>query len=283
LPRDRNIDHDFDRKISRKIWRNISRDISEVRRMASFDSNGVKIHFADLGGGDPVVLVHGFASNAQHNWELTGWYKTLTPDYRVVALDCRGHGQSDKPHDVKAYGGTAMEDDVIRLMDHLGIERSLLMGYSMGGRISMGLLARHPERFRVVVLGGVGAGMGVADPVTRKPIVAALLSDDKSKVSDPRARLFRDFAEANQNDLKALAACMAADREPIAASQFTNNKVPVMVVVGTKDELVAKPEEIAIMIPGAKLLKLEGRDHLNAPGAKGYHQAVVKFFETAPK
>jgi pimeloyl-ACP methyl ester carboxylesterase len=251
--------------------------------MASFDSNGVKIHFEDLGSGDPVFLVHGFASSARHNWELTGWYKTLTPHYRVVALDCRGHGQSEKPHDVRAYGGTAMEDDLIRLMDHLSIGRALLMGYSMGGRISMGLLARRGGRFRAVVLGGVGAGMGVADPVTREPIVAALLSDDRSKVSDPRARLFRDFAEANKNDLKALAACMAADREPIAASQFTNNNVPVLVAVGTRDELVTKPEDVAIMIPGAKLLKLEGRDHLNAPGAKAYHQAVVKFFEAAPK
>jgi pimeloyl-ACP methyl ester carboxylesterase len=251
--------------------------------MASFDSNGVKIHYEDQGSGAPVILVHGFASNARHNWGLTGWYRTLTPDYRVIALDCRGHGQSDKPHDVTAYGGTLMEDDVIRLMDQLGIKCALLMGYSMGGRISMGLLARRHERFRAVVLGGVGSGMGVADPVTRKPIIAALLSDDKSKVSDPRARLFRDFAEANKNDLKALAACMAADREPIAPSQFTNNKVPVLVVAGTKDELVTKPEDIAIMIPGGKLLKLEGRDHLNAPGDQRYHQAVVKFFEGAPR
>ncbi len=251
--------------------------------MASFDSNGVKIHFEDQGSGDPAILVHGFASKAEHNWGLTGWYKTLTPHYRVIALDCRGHGASDKPQDVKAYGGTTMEDDVTRLMDHLGIERALLMGYSMGGRIAMGLLARHPERFRAVVLGGIGAGMGVADPNARKPIVAALLAEDKSKVTDPRARLFREFAEANQNDLKALAACMAADREPIAPSQFTNNAVPVLVVVGSRDELVTRPEDITIMIPRAQLLKLEGRDHLNAPGDQRYHQAVVKFFEAAPR
>jgi pimeloyl-ACP methyl ester carboxylesterase len=251
--------------------------------VASFDSNGVKIHFSDQGNGDPVILVHGFASRAEHNWGLTGWYKTLTPQYRVIALDCRGHGQSDKPHDVKAYSDTVMEDDVIRLMDHLGIERALLMGYSMGGRISMGLLARHPERFRTVVLGGIGAGMGVTDPAARKPIVAALLADDKSQVTEQRGRLFREFAEANHNDLKALAACMAADRSPIAPSQFTNNKVPVLVVVGTKDDLVGKPEDLAIMIPHAQLLKLEGRDHLNAPGDKRYHQAVIKFFENAPR
>ncbi len=250
--------------------------------MASFDSNGVSIHFEDRGDGEPVVLVHGFGSRAEHNWGITGWYKTLAPNYRVVALDCRGHGASDKPHDVKAYGGTSMEDDVMRMMDHLGLERALLMGYSMGARISMGLLARHPERLRAVVLGGVGAGMGVADPLVRKPIVAALLTDEKTKITDPRARLFRDFAEANKNDLKALAACMAADREPITPSHFTNNRVPVLLVVGTEDELVSRPEDVVIMIPGAKLLKLNGRNHLNAPGDKGYHQAVLKFFASAP-
>jgi len=161
-------------------------------------------------------------------------------------------------------------------------QRALLMGYSMGARISMGLLARYPKRFRAVVLGGIGAGAGVTDPAARKPIVAALLAYDKSKLTDQRASLLREFAEANKNDLKALAACMAADRETIAPSQFTNNRVPVLVVVGTKDELVGRPEDLVIMIPRAQLLKLEGRDHLNAPGDKLYQQAVVKFFEGAP-
>jgi pimeloyl-ACP methyl ester carboxylesterase len=250
--------------------------------VAFFDSNGVKIHFEDRGSGDPVILVHGFASKAEHNWGLTGWYKTLA-NYRVIALDCRGHGQSDKPHDASAYSGSAMEDDVIRLLDHLNIKRALLMGYSMGGRISMGLLTHHPDRFRAVVLGGIGAGAGVAERETRKPIVQALLADDKSKVTEPRARLFRDFAEANKNDLKALAACMDAERGAITANEFTRNSIPVLVVAGSKDELVAEPEDLANMIPLAQLLKLDGRDHLNAPGDKLYHQAVLEFFASAPK
>ena len=95
-----------------------------------------------------MVLVHGFASNAENNWGITGWLELLARDHRVVALDCRGHGQSDKPHVAAAYASTLMEDDVTALMDHAGIRRALLMGYSMGGRISMGLLVRYPERFR---------------------------------------------------------------------------------------------------------------------------------------
>jgi pimeloyl-ACP methyl ester carboxylesterase len=112
--------------------------------------------------------------------------------------------------------------------------------------------------------------------------VAALLADDKSKVADARARQFREFAEANHNDLKALAACMASDRRPIALSEFTSNSAPVLVVAGTRDDIIGKPEDLAIGIPHAQLLKLEGRDHLNAPGDKRYHQAVLKFFADAP-
>jgi pimeloyl-ACP methyl ester carboxylesterase len=277
-----------DRKIERSS-QDHSEDHSEnltYRRylsVAFFDSNGVKIHYEDQGSGGPVILVHGFASKAEHNWGMTGWYKTLTPHYRVIALDCRGHGQSDKPHDLAAYSGRAMEDDVIRLMDHLGIKRALLMGYSMGARISMGLLAHHPSRFRAVVLGGIGAGAGVTDTPSRDGIVQALLSEDKAQVKEPRGKLFREFAEANRNDLKALAACMGAERELVNSNEFTSNSVPVLVVAGTKDDLVGEPEDLANMIPMAQLLKLEGRDHLNAPGDKRYHHAVSGFFAAAPQ
>jgi pimeloyl-ACP methyl ester carboxylesterase len=101
--------------------------------MAYFDSNGVQIYYEEHGSGEPVVLVHGFASRAEHNWGVTQWYTTLAPHYRVIALDCRGHGKSGKPHDAAAYSGDTMGDDVIRLIDYLGIKRTLLMGYSMAG------------------------------------------------------------------------------------------------------------------------------------------------------
>ncbi len=156
------------------------------------------------------MLVHGFASRAEHNWGATQWFTTLAPHYRVVALDCRGHGKSGKPHDPAAYGGKTMGDDVIRLIDHLGIKRTLIMGYSMGGRIVTGLLMSHPERLRAAVLGGIGAVSATAPSFSRKPIVDALLAENASGVTDERAKEFRQFAESAGNDLKALAACMGA-------------------------------------------------------------------------
>src|SRR5208282_1103326 len=245
--------------------------------MPLFDSDGVQIHFEDRGTGAAVVLVHGFASHADNNWGVTGWIDLLVHRYRVIALDCRGHGKSGKPHDAAACG-SAMEDDVIRLMDHLGVGRALLRGYSMGGRISMGLLARYPDRFRAVVLGGIGQGMSVNDAERRGHIVDALLTADPSSIREETAKLFRQFAELNRNDLKALAACMSANRAPADPAILARNRVPVLIVVGTKDALVGSARQLVDAIAGSRLVELEGRDHLNAPGDKRYQGAVSEFF-----
>jgi len=250
--------------------------------MPFFDSDGLKIHYEDRGSGDAAVLVHGFASNAQNNWGITGWLDLLARDRRVVALDCRGHGQSDKPHERSAYAATSMEDDVIALMDYTGIGRTLLMGYSMGGRIAMGLLVRHPERFRAVVLGGIGQVVAVNDPARRTSIVEGLLAADASSVTAEIAKQFRRFAEGNRNDLKALAACMGADRSSISATAFANNRVPVLLAVGSKDTVASSTRALAKTIRNSRLVEIEGRDHLNTPGDKRYKEAVLEFFASAP-
>jgi pimeloyl-ACP methyl ester carboxylesterase len=176
-----------------------------------------------------------------------------------------------------------MGDDVIRLMDHLGIKRTLIMGYSMGGRIVTGLLMLHPERLRAAVLGGIGAATATAPSFDRKPIVDALLAENISDVKEQRAREFRQFAEATGNDLKALAAVMASNREDFTAERIAAQKirVPVMIVIGTKDLLVGNPKLLHDSIPGSKLVMLEGHDHLSAPGDKHYKEAVLEFFKSA--
>ena len=251
--------------------------------MAYFDSNGVQIYFEEHGKGEPVVLVHGFASRADHNWGVE-WFSALAEHYRVIALDCRGHGKSGKPHDPASYDGETMGDDVIRLMDHLGIKRTLIMGYSMGGRIVTGLLMLHPGRLRAAVLGGIGAATANAPSFDRTPIVDALLAENISAVKEQRARDFRQFAEATGNDLKALAACMASNREDFTAEKIAARKitVPVMIVIGTKDLLVGNPKLLHDSIPDSKLVMLEGQDHLSAPSDKHYKEAVLEFFKSAP-
>jgi pimeloyl-ACP methyl ester carboxylesterase len=133
-----------------------------------------------------------------------------------------------------------------------------------------------------VVLGGIGAGMSANDPERRKAIVEALLTDDPASIRAQAPRLFRQFAELNRNDLKALAACMGADRASIDPAVLSRNKVPILIVVGTKDTLVGSAAPLAGAIRGSRLLELEGRDHLNAPGDKRYKEAALEFFKDAP-
>ena len=251
--------------------------------MAYFDSDGVQIYYEEHGTGEPVVLVHGFASRGDHNWG-DEWFKHLAQHYRVIALDCRGHGKSAKPHDPAAYAGETMGEDVIRLLDHLGIRRTLLMGYSMGGRIALGLLRAHPERLRAVVVGGIGAVSAARPSFSRQPIVDALLADDSSAVTDKSAKQFRQFAESVGNDLKALAAVMGSNRADFTAEDLTVKpiRVPTMIVIGTKDTLVGDPKLLRDSIPGSQLVMLEGRDHLSAPGDRRYREEALRFFKSAP-
>jgi pimeloyl-ACP methyl ester carboxylesterase len=120
-----------------------------------FDSNGVHISYTDEGRGEPVVLIHGLHSSGTFNWRAPGMIGRLTPHFRVITLDLRGHGRSDKPDRPDAYG-VQLAEDVIRLLDHLHIRSAHVAGYSLGGIVVMRLLVTHPDRIRSALLGGMG-------------------------------------------------------------------------------------------------------------------------------
>ncbi len=244
--------------------------------MPYFDSKGVQIAWVEHGAGPPIVLVHGFAASFERNWRAPGWVKTLTEaGRRVIGLDCRGHGRSEKLYDPGAYAGDRMAGDVIGLLDHLGLERVDLMGYSMGGMISTWLLAAHPERLNAVVIGGIGGdARGARD---RERIADALDAAEPTAGQGEPAESFRRFAEASGNDLRALAAVMRAHREPSDAAALARVTNPVLIVVGADDTLIGDPKILQARIPGARLVVIPGRDHLTTVGDRRYKQAVVEF------
>ena len=245
--------------------------------MELFQSDGVRIAYMVEGAGEPIVLVHGFASNTEANWIDTGWVRTLAAAGRkVIALDNRGHGQSDKPREAKAYSTLIMAEDVRRLMDHLGVSRADVMGYSMGARIATFLSFTHPDRVRSAVFAGVGDNM-LHGMVGAGPIAAALEARYVEDIDDDEARQVRAFAEQTNSDLKALAVCIRASREPISADMLSRITAPVLVVVGTKDTIAGSGAALADLIPNAQLLQLRNRDHMTAVGDRNYKRGVLAF------
>ena len=244
--------------------------------MPTVNSSGVTISYVAEGGGPPVVLVHGFASSVQGNWRAPGIIEALVAaGRRVVALDCRGHGESGKPHDPEAYGGTAMADDVIAVMEHEGIERADLVGYSMGGFIAASLVVRHPERFGRVILAGVGDTLATGGRGRRgsEAIANAMEAETRAGISDARARAFRSFAERQGNDMAALAAIQRSTRE-FDRGKLAEVRNPVLVLIGEGDTLVGPADALAAAIPGARLVKVPG-DHLTAVVKPEFGRAIV--------
>jgi pimeloyl-ACP methyl ester carboxylesterase len=243
--------------------------------MPEFDSAGVRIHYEVFGAGRPLVLVHGFVASLRANWVATGWTDVLSPVRQLIALDCRGHGESDRPHDPAAYAAHEMTDDVVRLMDHLGVATADIFGYSMGAGITLRALVRHPQRFTSAVLGGIG---DVQRRGGRRPGVAeALLTDDPSSISDPVAKAFRLFAEGLKSDRQALAALQQAERPPLEDAQLAAIVAPVLIVNGANDTLAGSAHEMASAIPGARLVELPEKDHLTTVADAGFKQLVLDF------
>lgn len=245
--------------------------------MQSFDSDGIRIAYRDEGEGEPILLIHGFASNTATNWADTRWISFLVENgRRVIAFDNRGHGLSEKLYDPSVYGAPSMADDAIRLLNHLRIDRVDVLGYSMGARIAAFLVFHHPERVRSVIFGGLGINM-VRGMVGSGPLAKALEEESIDDVTNDAARSFRVFAEQTGSDLKAMAACMRGPREKVLPEQLATIRVPVLVAVGSKDVIGGSGAELAKLIPGAQLLEIEGRDHMKAVGDASFKQGVLDF------
>ena len=250
--------------------------------MPSFHNGRVEIAYLDEGEGEPIVLVHGFASNKEVNWVYPTWVSELKKHgRRVIAFDNRGHGQSSKLYDPDEYQISTMAGDLGALLDHLAIERADVMGYSMGARITAYVARRQPARLRSAILGGLGIGL-VQGGGPGENVAAALEAPSLADVTDPVGRTFRAFAEQTRSDRAALAACLRGSRQLMSAAEVGEISVPLLIAVGSTDDIAGSATALQQLIPGSQVLDIPRRDHMRAVGDRVYKEGVLAFLANRP-
>lgn len=254
--------------------------------MHTFFHDDFEIAFIDRepqgGCGEPILLIHGFASSHHVNWVGPGWVKTLTEaGYRTIALDNRGHGRTSKSYDADDYTPPKMAGDAAALLDHLGIEKAHVFGYSMGARVAAFMALRYPQKVATMILGGLGYGMidGVGD---WDPIADALVAADPATIDHPRGKMFRTFADQTRSDRQALAACIATSRELLSDDDIAKIAAPTLVGVGTRDDIAGSAARLAELMPDAQAFDIEGRDHMLAVGDRTFKAKVLQFLGDHP-
>jgi pimeloyl-ACP methyl ester carboxylesterase len=247
----------------------------------TWDGLEIAYHRWDVGsrGKPPVLLHHGFAANAEANWLRTGMVEALLSDGRLVlAIDARGHGQSDKPHDPERYGEQLMARDLACLLDYLELTEIDLVGYSMGAIVAL-LFASSDPRGRRLVVGGVGSGViecGGVDrrAVSNESIIEALSLEDPSTIEEREARGFRALADALGADRRALVAqASSIFRGEIPLGRIT---APTLLLAGTEDPLAIRPKVLSEAIPGAQLQMVAG-NHMACLLDPAFARSTVDF------
>ncbi len=253
-----------------------------------FDSAGVKIRYIVEGKGEPVLLIHGFGVDIQDQWVTPGIVKGLSDTFQVIAIDIRGHGKSDKPHDRSSYGMNMVEDP-IRLLDHLKIRKAHVVGYSMGGRITMAILANHPERLLTAVLGGAGWNPPGQDEVGLRmladsleqgkgigPLVQALTPVGAKPPTPEEIEVVNKYFLA-KNDALALAALIRNFPASPTEAQVRANKVPALALIGEVDPLKSGVDRLNGLMTNLKLVVIPGANHMTAPNSPEFIKNLKAF------
>lgn len=260
------------------------------------DSAGVKIRFTDQGcptldQGVPIILLHGMLGTLEMNWEHTGIAKELAKNHRVIAIDLRGHGQSGKPHDPLGYGFD-MVKDVLRVMNHLKIEKAHFLGYSLGSTITVRLMASFPDRVASAMLGGGGwtkpgnkADLEfvtkVADSLAggkgMGPVIRHMTPKGQEPPSDEEIAMINESIEAT-NDVKAMACVFRGMPELFVAEELIRDcKVPCLALVGENDPAKITVDLLKEAKPDCKTVILEGADHMSAIVHPRFLEEVMAF------
>lgn len=239
-----------------------------------FERDGVKLHYHDEGEGVPILLIHGFAVQADLNWRWVGCIRRLRrAGYRVISVDTRGHGRSGKPHDATAYG-VEVVDDMVHLLDHLGIDKAHIAGYSMGGFITLKAITRHPERFYSGII--CAAGWGILDEANTALFENVVNSIEQrrrfdpltswlepSKKAHPVQCMLANFFMGVSNDLPAIVNVFKTfDGLFVEEGELRRNTVPALTIVGSRDGMREASDRLIGLMANHELVYIPGGDHI---------------------
>lgn len=260
---------------------------------ADFDSGGVRIHYRIEGRGEPVLLIHGFGLNGMMQW--TKLRNALKDDYQVIAIDNRGHGKSGKPHDPEQYG-LEMVRDQVRLLDHLGIEKAHIVGYSMGGGIALQTVIEFPERVQTAVIGGSGWSESTEEERERRQPLIEDLENGRGFGKLFERLAATDATEQERQAMRSLGALLTAmnDQQALAAvlkgrweRQPTEDQVraiqtPMTAIIGENDPIRPAAEKLKELNPETRLIIVPDASHQTAMGAPEFIAGVRELLAEHP-
>jgi pimeloyl-ACP methyl ester carboxylesterase len=246
-------------------------------------------------------MIHGFAASIEANWKATNWVDVLKNDYKLILVDCRGHGKSDKPKDATQYG-EKINEDIVKLLDYLSIDRANFFGYSMGARITTDILLENQERFISAIIGGfplyhTKKRTKFLAKIMMKKWIKGLketnLNDVKNKATLRFRKVISSYSDADSQDLEALVYVLEGDIQrpdgilptsPKRKEALKKVNVPVMTVFGSDDRLVKGGKFTgAQLVPGSCHFQIEGKDHITVVSDPKFHMVVKAFLDYVNK
>lgn len=226
-----------------------------------FDSNGVRIRYQVTGKGAPVVLIHGFGETLER-WQSAGVVSALSPHFQVITFDVRGHGSSGKPRDPKSYG-TELAADVVRLLQHLNVDKAHIVGYSMGAMVALDFAILHQDEALSVILGGAGWNPPEALDEFRKQAEAFERGTVPTR---------------NEEEAKALAALLRGLRG-LSEQEVRKINVPMAALIGSNDRFMPNVRRLSSVLPQLKVIAINGADHGTAMSHPEFSSALLAFLQ----